>query len=178
MNIRSFTFPAVAIISTAVLACGAQPAQAFALRAVPMSIYQNGATAGVFLGHTVIASTNMNRLIAGGSFTATCASTDTGTITGQRTLSAEGLGAQLYVTIPEWLPALRGMPGFEYVPAGSTLLCTYDWTAHAEESTYTMGIPGFGTTIGGQRGSHSDSVTFVMIKPAAGGDDDNNGCIH
>src|SRR5688500_8967943 len=118
MTIRSFTLPAVAIISTAVLASGAQPAQAFSLRGGPVSIYQNGATAGVYLGHTVIASTNMNRLTAGGAFTANCPSGDTGTIRGERTLSAQGFGAQLYVTIPEWLPALRNMPGFEYVPAG------------------------------------------------------------
>ena len=120
----------------------------------------------------------MNRLIAGGAFEARCPSAYTGTINDQRTLTAEAYvgGTQLYVTIPQWLPALRYMPGFENVPAGTWLTCTYNWTAHAEEATFTVGIPGFGMTIGGAHGSDGRSVPFSMYKPAAG-DADDTGCL-
>lgn len=176
MNIRSFT-AASALLAAAVLALGAPSAQAFGVRGIVQAIYQNGFTAGVYLGHTVAASSSMNRLIAGGSFEARCPSTYTGTINDQRTLSASALagGTQLYVTIPEWLPALRPMPGFENVPGGTSLMCSYNWTAHAEESTYTVGIPGFGFTVGGERGNDGRSVPFEMYQP--GSSEKDNGCI-
>jgi hypothetical protein len=178
MNTRNITIAVSALLATAVLICASPCAQAFNVSGVVQSIRQNGFTSGVYLGHTVVASSSMNRLIAGGSFEARCPSSYTGTINDQRTLSASALagGTQLYVTIPEWLPALRSMPGFENVPGGTTLMCSYNWSAHAEESTYTVGIPGFGFTVGGERGSDGRSVPFEMYKPG-NSDEDNNGCI-
>jgi hypothetical protein len=178
MNSRSYT-AAGGLLAVAVLACVSPSAHAFTLRALVQTIrQQEGFASGVYLGHIVIANSSMNRLIAGGAFEARCPSSYTGTINDQRTLSASALigGTQLYVTIPEWLPALRPMPGFENVPGGTTLMCSYNWTAHAEEATFTVGVPGFNMTIGGERGSDGRSVPFEMYKPGSS-DEDNNGCI-
>ena len=177
MNSRSYS-AAVGLLAIAVLACGSPSVHAFSMRGQVQSIrQQEGFTSGVYLGHIVMASSSMNRLIAGGAFEARCPSSHTGTINDRRTLSASALigGTELYVTVPEWLPALRQMPGFENVPRGTTLMCSYNWTAHAEEATYTVGVPGFNMTIGGERGSDGRSVPFEMYKP--GGSEEDNGCI-
>jgi hypothetical protein len=156
-----------------------QSAQAIAMQVVTSNIRQNGFTANVSLGHTVLASSNMNRLIAGGTFDARCPSSHTGSIPGQRTLPAQSLvgGTRLTVTIPEWVPAVRAMPGFENVPGGTTLDCTYNWTAQAEEATYSVGVPGLGMTIGGERLVDSGVVHFEMYKPGSSGEV-GSGCIH
>jgi hypothetical protein len=174
MNARDF------LIRFALLTCVAAgalstPVHAVNLAVQPSSIYQNGATAGVWLGHTVAASTNMNRLQAGGSFRAYCYGGDTSPITGERSLPASALigPLQLYVTIPAQLPALYNMPGFYSVPRGSRIQCSYDWTAYAREAMYTIGIPGVSVPIGGEERSESNSITFWMSKPGRStGDDD------
>jgi len=137
----------------------------------------NGSTA-VSLGHTVLANTNMNRLIAGGTFNASCASTYTGSIPGERTLPSESFisGNVLYVTIPAQLPAYLNMPGFESVPSGSTLSCTYAWTSRAQESAYTIGAQGIGFTVGGQEARDGGSVGFYMYKTDGDGDP-GHGCL-
>ena len=166
---------AVAASLMAATALVSQPAQAVSLNVVVSSIYQNSTSAGVWHGHTVLSSTNMNRLEAGGSFRASCMSPDTGNISGSRSLPASGLAGplQLYVTIPTQLPALRNMPGFESVPRGSTLQCSYDWTAYAREAMYTIGIPGVSVPVGGGEMTLSNSRSFTMRKPgtSTGGDD-------
>lgn len=138
----------------------------------------DGSTA-VGLGHVVIAGTNMNRLVAGGTFNATCASEFTGSIPGQRSLTSEVLATynQLYVTVPEWVPSYRNMPGFENVPGGSILSCTYAWTSRAQESAYTVGVPGFTVTFGGAEAHDGGSVNFPMYKSAGDGEP-SRGCIH
>jgi hypothetical protein len=151
------------------------PARAVSLNVVPSSVYQSGTTALVYHGHTVISSTNMNRLEAGGTFRATCMSPDTGSIPGSRSLPAVGLlgGLQLYVTIPAQLPGLKPMPGFESAPRGVNLQCSYDWTAYSREAQYTLGVPGVSVPIGGGEMSVSRSVSFRMRKTgtATGNDD-------
>jgi len=174
MNTRDF------LIRFALLACVAAgtlstPAHAVNMDVQPSSIYQNGPTAGVWLGHTVAASTPMNRLQAGGSFRAHCFGAATSPITGARSLPASALVGplQLYVTIPAQLPALYNMPGFYNVPRGSRIQCSYDWTAYAREAMYTIGIPGVSVPIGGEEISDSDSISFWMSKPGRStGDDD------
>jgi hypothetical protein len=176
MNPRSILDYLVFLVG-AVLTLGATPAQAtLNMDTVPSSAYQFGTGSGVYLGHTVIAGTNLNRLIAGGSFRATCAANMyTGEITGARTLTSNLIGQynRLTVTIPESLPALRNMPGFVSAPRGTRLECQYAWTSHAEEPVYTVGLPGFSVTLGGERLVDSGVVTFWMRKPGtATGDDD------
>jgi hypothetical protein len=150
------------------------------MNTIPQAIYQigDGSTA-VSLGHVVNARTNMNRLVAGGSFNASCASTYTGSIPGERTLTSDLIASMnvLSVTIPEWLPAVRNMPGFENVPVGSVLSCTYAWTSRAQEATYTVGVPGFGITIGGQEIRDGGSIGFYMYKTSGSGDEPSRGCL-
>lgn len=175
MNPRNL-FGQMMFLASAALALAAMPAQAtLSMSTVPSAAYQFGNGSGVYIGHTVLAGTNLNRLVAGGTFRATCSSPYTGEIPGARTLTSALIGQynRLAVTIPEQLPALRNMPGFESVPRGQRIQCQYYWTSFAEEPTYTIGIPGFGMTVGGERLVDSGIVTFWMKKPGtATGEDD------
>jgi hypothetical protein len=141
----------------------------------PYNAIQLGTGSGVQLGHTVIAGTNFNRLVAGGSFVASCDNFSTGQISGNRTLTSELIGRynQLYVTVPETVPTLRNMPGFSSLPRGTELMCEYNWKAFAREPVYTVGLPPFQITVGGAEFETSGVVTFWMRKPAtATGEDD------
>jgi hypothetical protein len=174
MKIRNFLLGSVGLASVG-LGIWVAPAQAVNLSVAPSSIYQFGNGSGVYVGHTVMASTSMNGLEAGGTFRAHCMSPDTGDIPGSRSLPSSGLigPRQLYVTIPAQLPALRNMPGWAAVPRGSRLMCDYDWTAYAKESAITLGVPGISTIIGGQHITDSGRITFWMKKPGTStGDDD------
>ena len=52
-------------------------------------------------------------------------------------------------------------------------MCQYNWTAFAREPTYTIGLPPFSITVGGEEFATSGVVTFWMRKPGtATGDDD------
>jgi hypothetical protein len=168
---------AMFLFAAATIAAVASPAQAtLQMSTVPSRVYQFGTGSGVYLGHTVIAGTNLNRLIAGGSFRASCMSPYTGEIPGARTLSSSLIGQynRLTVTIPEQLPALVNMPGFFNVPRGQRIECQYTWTSHAEEPVYTVGIPGFSITVGGERLLDSGISTFWMQKPGTStGNDDS-----
>lgn len=154
----------------------ATPAHAtLQMNTVPVTVHQFGTGSGVYLGHAVVAGTNLNRLIAGGTFRATCSSPYTGEIPGARTLTSNLIGQynSLTVTVPETLPALRNMPGFHNVPRGQRIECQYYWTSHAEEPVYTVGIPGFSVTVGGERLLDSGIQTFWMQKPGTStGNDD------
>jgi hypothetical protein len=121
----------------------------------------------------------LNRLAAGGSFNASCASDYTGNIPGERSLPSESFGTSnvLYVTIPQVVPTVMNMPGFENAPGGTVLSCTYAWTARAQEATYTIGVPGFGITIGGQEIRDGGSVGFYMYKSGSDADP-SHGCFH
>src|SRR5262249_14448560 len=108
MNTRSFGISTFAIAALAVIAGGSPRAYALRMQVVPSSIHQNAFTAGVYLGHTVLASTNYNRLFAAGAFEARCPSTYLYPIPGSRSLTGESLifGTQIIVTIPAVVPSL------------------------------------------------------------------------
>lgn len=169
-----------AIGALVLIAASPMPAQALTMSVVPSSIHQDGYTAGIYLGHSVIAGSNMNRLNAGGTFEARCPSTYLYPIPGSRALPAQSLigGTKLTVTIPLVVPTRMEMPGFDALPAGTSLTCNYNWTASAEESSYTIGIGGIGFTIGGEKISDSGSVSFPFLKPAEGDGSTKQGCIH
>ena len=167
MSHRSIT-QAFMIAGAALAVCGPPPALAHLdAGATIQSIAQLGDASTAFtLGHTVFASTNINRVVAGGSYRAACASTYTGTVEGQRTLTSDLIAQRnvLYVTLPEQLPAVRNMPGFENAPYGTSLSCTYVWTAFAREGTQSVGVPPYTITIGGEEYADGNTVNFVMTK--------------
>ena len=153
---------------------GAQSAAALDMQPIVSGISQVAYTSSVRLGLTVFARTSFNRLVAGGTFVVRCVDPRLGTIPGQRTLSSSlQSGNSLYVTIPEVLPTTRLMPGFTSLPKGTSVSCSFDWTARAVESQYTIGAGGFGITIGGEERADGSSVPFTMTRE----DNDGEGCI-
>jgi len=154
-------------------------AAALDLRTHVASIYQIGTSAQVQLGHTVAASTDYNRLIAGGTYSASCAASEMQPTTGQRTLTASGLRGpqQLYVTIPANLPARVSMPGFNAsTMRGRTLDCTYNWTSRAAESQLTIGAGGIGYTVGGGEMTEGGTEVFSMRVPGLGDVNEGSTC--
>jgi hypothetical protein len=163
------------ILGVALITCFSVPAPAVTLDTVPSNIYQFGTSSLFYLGHTVLAGTPIISMTAGGSFDASCPGFSTAPVIGERSYTSEVLGRynRAIVTIPDWLPALRDMPGFDGAPRGSRWQCYYNWRSWAREATYTVGIPGSSITIGGGEESDSGSIFFIMQKPGtATGDDD------
>jgi len=143
-------------------------------------IYQIGTGAQVTLGHTVVARTNMNRLFAGGTYVAACASSEMLPTTGQRFLPAEKSTGPvvLNVTIPERHPAFVNMPGFNAAAMrGQVLNCTYNWTSRAVESQYSIGVGGIGFTIGGGEANEGSTQLFSMSVPSLGDPNEGSTCI-
>lgn len=177
LKLKSLAFAAVAAIT---LASGAKTAHAISGRTAVVPTAQVDFTAGVKLGHLVDATTYMLSITVGGAFRVSCPSQYTGTIEGQnaRSQSFTWPPNTLTVEVPSgWLPAVRPLPGFNNVPGGTTLTCSYYWTAHAKESGYTLPLPGGGFPIGNDTYNEGDTFHFEMYKPGGGGTDENNGCI-
>jgi len=144
-----------------------------------MPVYQVSNGAGVMMGHIVNASTAYNRLIAGGTFIASCANSQMLPATGQRTVSKDAFlgGIVLRVTIPETLPALVSMPGFYSLPRGTTVQCTYNWTSRAVEGGYSIGAAGITYQTGNGELSEGFFRQFQMSVPGDTTQDDWQGCI-
>lgn len=168
-----------ALALVASLAASAPTLAAPTLKTTVLPIYQVGTGAGVSLGHVVEASTLYNRLTAGGTYSASCASAQMLPTTGQRFLTSDGLlgGRSLTVTIPEWVPATINMPGFSSLTRGTTVSCTYTWTSRAVEGGYTVTPGGISFQTG--NGERSDGYTqpFQMSVPGDTNTDDWQGCI-
>jgi hypothetical protein len=149
------------------------------LRTTVLPIYQIGNGAGVNMGHVVQASTLYNRLLAAGTFSASCASALMQPATGQRTLSTDNLmgGLSLTVTIPEWVPAIVNMPGFYSLTRGTTVSCTYNWTSRAVEGGYTVGAGGVSFQSGNGERADGFFRQFQMSVPGDTGTDDWTTCI-
>ena len=163
-----------------VLIAAAAPTHAMPdLRTTVLPIYQVGTGAGVSLGHVVQAYTVYNRLTAGGTYSASCASAMMLPTTGQRTLSSDGLlgGRSLTVTIPEWVPATINMPGFNSLTRGTTVSCTYNWTARAVEGGYTVTPGGISFQSGNGERLEGSTQPFQMSVPGDTNTGDWQGCI-
>jgi hypothetical protein len=180
MNARSMNSFAFAAVAAATLVCGSRNAQAVEMSVQVLGISQVPPfTSRVRLGHMVNARTNFISVAAGGSFRVSCPSPVTGTIEAENARPQTGLPPNvLSVEVPAgWLPAERELPGFNNVEGGTTLTCSYYWTAAAKEAMYSLGAGGSGFQIGGDAFRQADSVVFEMYKPGTSGSDDNNGCI-
>jgi hypothetical protein len=145
-----------------------------------LPIYQIGTGAQISLGHVVSARTNYNRLFAGGTYVATCAASEMLPTSGQRFLSSDALigPRSLQVTIPTNLPARVNMPGFNATTLrGRRLDCTYNWTARAVESQYSIGAGGGGFISGGGEMSEGSTQLFSMTVPSLGDVNDGSACL-
>jgi hypothetical protein len=134
-----------------------------------LSIFQERTTDQVRLGHVVDSRTSFNRLTAGGTFTARCNDSRIVPTSGQNQYSDWAIfgGIALTVSIPENLPALVSMQGFLSLPRGTTIDCSYDWTAYAIDVGYSVS----GQVIGGGETRQAGSHPFTMRVPGRGGGD-------
>ena len=159
-----------------VLLVVASPASAVQMSVMVHPPYQVLTGSQVRAGHTVSASTNYNRLIAGGEFIVRCAHPSMMLdVPGRRSESGESLtgGVRFDVTIPYQQPAYVNMPGFHALPRGTIVECQYVWTAQANEGHFTIGANGIGMTVGMGEKRDGSVADFRMQKPGtATGDDD------
>lgn len=157
-----------AVTSAVLLLVAGVDASALSMSVAMASIGQSGTGAQVRVGHTVQAKSDYNRLWAGGSFTASCAHPAMHPASGSRSLFDGPLfgPSALTVTIPRSHPATVTMGGFHSLEPGSTVSCTYRWSAFAREGTYTIGIGGVGVTIGGGEHTEEGSRVFTMTAPS------------
>ncbi len=150
--------------------------------AVEMSVYaatpsQWGTGSAIYLGHTVLASTSYNNLIAGGAYTAQCNHPASLPMMGERTLSSSTLGVgrnSLTVTIPAQQPALRNISGWTQIPGNTYLSCNYRWTASATESGYSIGAGGIGFQVGNGTIRDGATIDFQVYRPSK--EDADGGC--
>jgi hypothetical protein len=180
MNARSANPFVFAAVAAATLLCGSRNAQAIEMSVQVLGITQVAPyTARVRLGHIVNARSWMFSVAAGGTLRVSCLSPYTGTIDAENSAPQTGVPPNvLSVAIPPgWLPAERELPGFNDVPGGTSLSCTYRWTAAAKEAMYSLGAGGSSMPVGGDVYTQKDTVTFEMYKPGGGGGDGDNGCI-
>jgi hypothetical protein len=159
---------------------GASPAIAVpSLHVTVLPIYQIGNGAGVSLGHVVRASTIYNRLQAGGTFVASCASPVMQPARGERTTSTDSFsgGLTLNVSIPYSLPATVYMPGFYSLDRGATVSCTYTWTARAVEGGFSVSAGGISYQSGSGEISDGFFQPFQMSVPGDTNTGEWQGCI-
>jgi hypothetical protein len=179
MNTRSMNLSFCAAFAAVTLLCHSHDARALELTVQVLPISQVAPfTSRVRLGHIVNARTWMFSVAAGGSLHVGCLSPYTGTIDAQNAAAQSGAPPnKLSVEVPPgWLPAERELPGFNNVPGGTSVTCTYRWTAAGKEALYSLGAGGTSMPVGGDTITQQDQVVFEMYKPGDSAGDDN-GCI-
>jgi hypothetical protein len=176
MNVTYFLFRVACIAGAVLLMSSSAPAIAVQMSVVVHNPHQVLTGSQVRAGHTVSASTDYNRLTAGGTFEVRCAHPDLMLgVPGQRTISGGALagGVRLVVTIPYQQPAYVNIPNFHGLPRGTIVQCQYVWTAQANEGTFSIGAGGTGIIIGQGEARDGGVTDFRMQQPGtADGDDD------
>ena len=155
-------------------------ASAVSLTTRVLPIYQIGTGSMVSLGHVATASTNYNRLFAGGTYVAACASPDMSPMSGQNSGTGENVvgGLSFSVTIPEWVPARVNMTGFNAAATrGQQLNCNYTWTSRAVESGYTVGVGGISFQTGNGERTEGSTQPFSMSVPPLTDPNKGGSCI-
>jgi len=154
-------------------------APAVELSTVVAPIYQEGTGSLVHVGHTVISSTNYNRLGAGGSFSVACGFGSIAPVTGSNYQSAENyLGKlRLVVTVPMNHPATVNLTGFYNADRGATIHCAYNWLSRAEEGGFSVGVGGISFQTGNGKREEGGSQPFIMQVRDTGDVGDGSTCI-
>jgi hypothetical protein len=173
MNTTHSVCRLLALAAVAIVAAAPRDASAVTLNTVVTNIQQSGLSGNVLLGHAAIASTNYNKLTVSASYTAACNNPSVQPQMGQRTLTRTELvgGFGLATTVPQKIPSPVYMEGFELLPAGTILGCTYSWTSKAVESGFTVGS-GITFPVGGGERADGSTASFVMIVPGVPTDGD------
>lgn len=179
MNAAYSLVRALAALAAALLLATPHAASAVELSTVVSNIHQLGATGAVSLGHSAIGFTNYNRITVSGTYAAGCANAVMPPVNGQRTLTRQEIfgGMSLVTTIPDNVPSIVDMPGFDLLAAGTVVACAYNWTSKAVESSYTIGIPGFSIPAGGGERTQGSAAPFIMMVPASDDASNRGGCI-
>ncbi len=158
----------------AVQLAAAQPAAALAMRTYLSVPYQVGTGAGVKLGHMVTGSTDYNRLSVAASYIAQCASPEMMPTQADRNQYTENFlgGLALTTNIPQIVPSLVNMAGFYSLTRGTTVACTYDWTATVIEGGYTWKYGFISYQTGNGQLHEGGTLNFTMSVPDANDDGD------
>jgi hypothetical protein len=181
MNFPSMNQIRGVALAAVILAGGSPHAQALNLNTDLLDIRQSlNFGSSVVLGHLVTGRTSMISMVVGGTYRVSCPSSYTGVIEGYNwRAQMSGSPNVLTVEVPAgYLPAERILPGFDNVPGGTTLQCSYTWTGAGREATYQLSAYGLGMSIGGGMTSQGDARVFEMYKPGRGTELDGSGCIH
>jgi hypothetical protein len=165
------------LFSLAALLGAPQLASAIQMNTYVSTPSQWGNGSAFYLGHTVLASTLFNNLVAGGAYTVQCNHPAVVPMAGERTLGSTTFGIDknvLTVTIPAQLPALRNLSGWTQIPGNTLLSCNYRWTSSATESGYSVGVGGISFPVGNTSMREGDTVDFQMYRPEK--NDADGGC--
>jgi hypothetical protein len=154
-------------MALAAMAGAPQLAFAVSVYGYPITIEQFGSGSAFYLGHTVTAKTDYSTLIAGGAYTVQCNHPATLPVQGERTISSTNIGfggIKLVVTIPQSLPALANITGWNQVGAETELSCNYRWTAVAQEGGFSIGAGGISFPVGNGIARDGGTVDFTMYR--------------
>jgi hypothetical protein len=172
MNLTAITLPKIAaMLCFAASISNAHLASAVTVHGYPITIEQFGSGSAFYLGHTVSASTDYSTLIAGGAYTVQCNHPATLPVTGERMISSSNIGfggIRLIVTIPQSLPALANITGWNQVGAETELSCNYRWNAFAQEGGFSIGAGGISFPVGNGIGRDGGTVDFTMYRGLTG----------
>lgn len=158
--------------SLALAAAGLWSAHAAAITGFdvfPQPIAQQGLTPHVSVGLIVWARSNLNQLAAGGGFTMGCPPPAGLPVHVDRYLTDYQFTGptDLWVTVPQYLPATRVIPGFYDLKEGTIVDCTYQYKGSAREGGYSVSGRGFTFSLGYGETSRSDTIVFTVRKPVS-----------
>src|SRR5688572_11172254 len=131
------------------------------LHALPA--YQVGTDAFVSFGTMVDARTNINSIWAAGRYQIDCEDPHIRpALTGSRGWSDNGFKGprRVIVTVPEVLPAIQALPGWQAVTGGTFFNCVYTHSGTAKTNFLPIGSGGTTIQIGGDSWEESQSIVF------------------
>jgi hypothetical protein len=156
-------------IAAAFLSCLVGPARAdLNAHLIALDTFQKGTSGIIQFGTVVTASTNLNALWASADFRIDCSDPAIRpAITGKRGWSDNGIKGprNIYVTVPEWVPAEQELPGWTYVMGGTFVSCVNTQNGYAKTHILPIGTGGTAFPVGGDGWEETKTTTFGQIKP-------------
>ncbi len=156
-------------LAAALLSTLAGPARAdLNAHLIALDTFQKGTSGTIQFGTVVTANTNLNALWASANFRIDCSEAAIRpAITGSRGWSDNGIQGprNIYITVPEWVPAEQQLPGWWNVMAGNYVTCVNTQTGFAKTHILPIGGGGSAFPIGGDYWEHTKTTTFGVMKP-------------